>query len=176
MGQSRSVTARDGTAYEYGFSESRAGSISVLAPRLYPQFASGACLITKLDSSRPVSELTRFMARLTAACRPTDGVTVVDGAVLITGAALRWVFLGGETFTFFDEIYLFDRKPNLAASPEESYTSEAYPFADEVPEALLSYVVSSQAVAFLADGMGLNYLFRQDHAAPFLSILERPNE
>ena len=176
MGQSRSVTARDGTAYEYGFSESRAGSVAVLAPRLYPQFASGACLITELDSSQPVSELTRFMARLTAACGPVDEVTVVDGAVLVIGAALRWAFLGGETFTFFDEIYLFDRKPNLAASPEESYTSEAYQFADEVPEALLSYVVSSHAVAFLADGMGLNYLFRQDHSALLLPILEGSDE
>jgi len=146
--------------YCYGYDANRI--ILDLAPVLLDVYAAGACLITNLDSSRPVAGLAKFLVKLRAAAGSQDEVRIVQEAALVTGRALRWVFAGGETFFGFDEIYLFDKPPADLVTPTDSYTSEGWQFDQGLPEELIRYLAESGASVLLADGLGLNYIFRED--------------
>jgi hypothetical protein len=111
-------------------------------------------LISTVDSSSRVTELTSLkplLDRLGATHSDLDAGVVIDGETLLT------LICGQDFFDGFDELWFFNAMPSEAKPEAVPLTSDVqltHPPAD----VLVQWMLDSNCIAGLGDGVGLNFV------------------
>lgn len=148
-----------------GWLDTSIGALVRSRPTLLARFAY--VLVTSLDSSTDMGSLPVVAAIL----QRMAASKLLGSGLVLPSSVLAQTAEDYKLFTGFDELWCFHHEPTIPKLSDISIVAPLNLSTDDVPEMLADWMDESKCLLGLGDGIGLNFVARDERIAVALERL-----
>lgn len=145
-------------------------SISELAEHYFTFFDSFSLLVTCLDSQPDVASLDKWISHLK---NINLEFSVLPDGVWLPAASVPSLLLDRFTFRGFDEAYLLRKEPRFPLGDKQVFTTDRCKLDKSIPERLLGSFHNLEAIRYVSDGSGMNFMCESLAVVEHIREIER---